>query len=391
MRFYAAGGAVRDLLLGRPMRDADFIFTGPAEAFILRYPAARKTKDGSHPIYLLNGQEYSGLAPRLPLREALAEDLLRRDFTVNALLLADDGVLHAHPGALDDLRERVLRPASATALWDDPVRAFRAARFAASLPGFAVHTDTLEQMRGLGKEGLLDRIAAEQVGNEVRKACLGGAPGNFLRILHQGGCLEPWFAEFAKAAAIPAGPPRCHDADVLEHSARVMDACVRLCVKDGLPDRERALAVWMALCHDIGKCATPPDLLPRHIGHERSGESLARDLGTRLRLPALFIKAGALAARLHMKAGGYEELRPGTRVDLLMALHGSGLLRPFARVVAADCGRRELPDNMERDYALILSVSLPKAWQNRGEASGARLRELRAACLAAGRSATATE
>lgn len=391
MRFYAAGGAVRDLLLGRPMRDADFVFADPAEAFILRYPAARKTKEGPHPIYLLDGQEYSPLPPGLPLFEALRKDLLRRDFTVNALLLADDGVLHAHPLALADLRQRIIRPASATALRDDPVRALRAARFSACLPGFDLHPETLAQMRALGKECRpeyrpeypLDTVAAEQVGNEFRKACAGQFPGHFLRTLYRGDCLNPWFAEFARASGIPAGPPRFHDADVLEHSARIMDACARLCAEDGVTGRERELAVWMALCHDIGKCATAPEMLPRHIGHEQAGEALAASLGARLRLPALFVKAGAMAARLHMKAGRYTRLRPGTKVDLLMALHKSGLLRPLSRLAAADSAQRDLPEMMERDCARILQVSLPEAWRNRAQESGARLRELRANALTA--------
>ena len=388
MRFYTAGGAVRDLLLGRPMRDADFVFAGPAEAFILRYPAARKTKDAPHTIYLLNGQEYGFLDPSLPPAEALAADLARRDFTINALLLSDDGVLHAHHRALDDLRHRRIRPASPSSLRDDPVRVFRAARFAAALPGFALHEETLAQMRSLADSpdgrAALDAIAAEQVGNELRKACLGDEPGRFLRELCRGGCLAPWFDEFSRAGTIPAGPARYHDADVLEHTARVMDACAARCRDDGLADRERALAVWMALCHDIGKPATPAELLPRHLGHEVSGEPRARALGLRLRLPALFIKAGGMAARLHMKAGRYHELRPGTRVDLLTALHSAGLLRPFSRMAAADSGLQELPELMKEECERILAVSLPDAWKNRGAASGARLRELRALRLAAG-------
>lgn len=386
VRFYTAGGAVRDLLLGRPMRDADFVFAGPAEAFILRYPAARKTKEGPHPIYLLNGQEYSPLKPGLPLDEALAADLLRRDFTVNALLLSDEGMLHAHKESLDDLRHRRIRPASPSALRDDPVRVFRAARFAATLPGFTLHEETAAQMRSLGEttpgREALGAIAAEQVGNEVRKACLGDEPGRFLTVLGRGSCLAPWFIEFSLAMTIPAGPPRYHDTDVLEHTARVMNTCAARCRDDGLTDRERGLAVWMALCHDIGKSATPAGLLPSHHGHDASGDIFAGALGRRLRLPALFIKAGSAAARLHMKAGRYHELRPGTKVDLLIPLHNAGLLRPFSRMAAADSGLPDLPERMEKDCERILTVTLPDVWKNRGEASGARLRELRARRLA---------
>ena len=382
MNYFVAGGAVRDLLLGRSPRDADYVFDAAETVFIQVNPEARKLQSGSRSIFLLRGQEFSPLPEKLPLEEAIRQDLLRRDFTINALLLSQEGHLHFHEQALPDLKDRQIRPASPSSLADVPVRAYRAARFAATLEGFALHEEALNQMRGLDKNALR-RVAAELVGQESLKACRGGKPGAFLRALCQGGCLAPWFAEFAAAAAIPAGPPIFHDASVLEHTARIMDA-----VADGYdreqPDtnnsadsNERAVAVWMALCHDIGKTATPADMLPSHHGHEHRGEVLAIALGTRLRLPALFIKAGALAAKHHMKARRYSELRPGAKVDLLLPLHTAKLLKPFAAMAAADAKAPELPALLERDMARLLAVTLPEEWRDRGEASGARLRELR--------------
>jgi tRNA nucleotidyltransferase (CCA-adding enzyme) len=144
---------------------------------------------------------------------------------------------------------------------------------------------------------------------------------------------------------------------------------------------ERALAVWMAFCHDIGKTATPADILPKHHGHDRRGEALAATLGTRLRLPALFIKAGALASRQHMKAAQYTKRRPGTKVDMLLPLYAANLLKPFAHMVAADARAPELPALLEQDMARLLSVRLPEQWQGLGETSGIRLRELRCQAL----------
>lgn len=393
--YYVAGGAVRDLLLDLPLRDVDYAFAATEEEFIQRNPAARKIQTAPCPVYLLDGQEFTPL-----IMQDVTRDLSRRDFTVNALLLAENGVLRMHPRALEDLRERRIRPASPSALADDPVRAFRAARLAARLPDFSLHEETLAQMRALAApnppgsadfpagqsppveeaRSFLDAIAAEQVGNELRKACLAHKPGNFLRALRQGDCLVPWFAEFVRADSLPAGPPAYHDASVFAHTADIMDATAEVARHHGGTEAERALSVWMALCHDLGKSETPGDILPHHYGHEERGAAMAENLGLRLRLPGIFVKAGKLAALLHMKAGRYASLRPGTRTDTLMRLHAADLVAPFSWMAAADSAQADLPVLWQRDLERLLAVKLPEHWRDKGELSGIRLRELR--CMA---------
>ena len=135
--YFAAGGAVRDLLLGRAYRDVDFTFAGSEQDFIQRNPSARQLETGNSAIYFLHGQEYGLLQKSgMDLRKAIESDLLRRDFTINSLLLSPSGILHAHPQALCDLRKKWIRPASASSLADDPVRVLRAARFCAAVPSF---------------------------------------------------------------------------------------------------------------------------------------------------------------------------------------------------------------------------------------------------------------
>lgn len=384
---YAAGGAVRDLLLGRRRRDVDYVCINGQKNFIQRNPGARKIENGISTHYLLNGQEFSFLAP-VPGREktALAADLLRRDFTINALLLSPHGVIHAHPSAFADLGRGIIRPASPSALFEDPVRVFRAARFSAEFPDFSLHEDCLEQMRSVARRGLLDSIAAEQVGKECLKACGAVNPGNFLRILRDTGCLAPWFAEFARGGSLPAGPPAFHDGTVLEHTAEVMDrtAAIRAEYGPGQVGHSASLAAWMALCHDLGKCATAPEVLPRHLGHENRGAGMAYLLGKRLRLSNQYCKAGQLASELHMKAGRYADLRPGTRVDLLIRLHGASMALPFFILVAADSAQSHLPGLMGAELDRILAVKLPSQWRNKGKASGEYLRQMRCKAITAG-------
>ncbi|MBG3875758.1 HD domain-containing protein [Desulfovibrio oxamicus] len=460
MKTYLVGGAVRDLLLGRPIHDHDVAFEGHAACFVRQNPGARKVGRDVD-VYLLDGVEH------MPLRGTLDEDLAARDFTINALALAEAGVVHAHPQALRDLADRVLRPASPTALADSPVRAFRAARFAAQFPDFSVHAETLDQMRVVAQRGVLADLPAEQVCRETLKALAAPCPGRYLKVLHAGGCLLPWFAELAGADGVPAGPARYHNGSVLDHVARVMDMAAVLAghasrARDNVPSPSLAdsatadgagaqarsarqpppeLAAWMALCHDLGKVTTAADVLPHHYGHEDRGAPLARAMGIRLSMPTRFIEAGEAAARLHMRLARHAELRPGTRVDLLLALHTRGLLPAMRLLVLADgtgkgmstgpdCALRQpegaspapgtdgdaasgraspslsdpedpvapyappaipaacltrletLRQRTEAELAVLLAVKLPPNLCNKGAASGAHLRELRSMALA---------
>jgi tRNA nucleotidyltransferase (CCA-adding enzyme) len=365
MNVYLAGGAVRDLLLGRAVADRDYLVTGATrKEFMNRFPNAREV-GRTFPVFLLDNLEFS-----FPRAETIEDELRSRDLTVNAMLLDREGQLLCHPDALEDLRDRTLRPASDQSFFDDPLRVFRAARFWAKLPDFQPHDELIETMRTVADQGLLDALPPDRIGQETIKALQAPAPGNYLRLLAQSNCLSPWFEEFSQSMNIPAGPPPYHDADVLEHTCRVMDSLA------GNP-----LAVWMALCHDIGKTVTPADSLPSHHGHDLRGAAMAAELARRIRLSNAHIQAGAKACRWHMTAGLYRELRPGTKVDMLMDLHLSGLIRPLFSLVAADQDKDAL-HLATLDLKHVLKVRLPEAEQDQGPKSGRRLRELRAQALA---------
>ncbi|MDP3427653.1 MAG: HD domain-containing protein [Humidesulfovibrio sp.] len=363
---------MRNTLLRLPVRDRDYlVLDATVEDFLKAYPAA-KPVGKTFPVFIYEGDEYS-----FPRGQDLEQDLARRDFTINALAqeISDDdaGTLLGHPLALQDIQSRTLRPASEHSLADDPLRAYRAARFLAVLPGFTPHPELIAAMRRTAASGALGEPFAERVGQETLKACAGSRPGEFLRLLDQGGCLAPWFAELAGTSSIPAGPPMHHDASVLEHTAQVMDRLAG-----------DAMAVWMGLCHDLGKAFTPAAELPRHIGHEQRGEALAKALGLRLRLPTRLVNAGADAARWHMLAGRYPELRDATRVDLLFRLKSRGVLREMFHLAQADKGQNHLPQAQADLDAAICAVLPPEA-RDQGETSGELLRSLRIKALRASR------
>ena len=186
-----------------------------------------------------------------------------------------------------------------------------------------------------------------------------------------------WPEEFADAADIPAGPPRYHDSSVLEHTARLMDTLAGAAEVLG---GAGALCVWMALCHDLGKTLTPRTELPRHIGHEARGESLALALCHGHRLPLLSFRAGAVAARCLKLAGDYPTLRPTTRVDLLFRLKHRAILREMFLLARADKGVDHLQEALA-DLAVAEPLQLPQELCGLGAESGARLRQMRIAAV----------
>lgn len=352
---------MRDLLLGRLPHEWDYAFDGSREAFLAEHPDAEAV--GALQVCLWQRREF------MPLRgSSIQEDLCARDLTVNALALDTAGCLHCHPQALHDLRHRQLRPASPTAMADDPGRAFRLARFAACLPDWQLAPEAEAQLCRLTPVELAT-LPAERVGRELLKALAGPAPGRFLRVLAAGGCLSPWFAELDEATRVPAGPPRWHGSNsVLDHTCEVMDRCA------GDP-----LAAWMALCHDLGKLRTPADKWPHHYGHDALGIPVAQALCRRLALSGLHLKAAETACAEHMHAGRYGELRPGTRRDILWRVDRRGLSRPFWRLVDAD-SRRKWSVAAERELRILQTVGLPEEWRNRGPESARQLRNLQ--CMA---------
>lgn len=370
MELYLVGGAVRDLLLGRGPTELDFAFDGNMDAFLAAHPdAVRVGKSVS--VCLWRGREC------MPLRGGtMTSDLQARDLTINAMALDSAGRLYMHPMAVEDLRGRLLRPASPTALTDDPARIFRLARFAARWPDWRIDGEAFAQMRAV-KPDALAALPPERVGKEMLKALAAPRPARFFRVLAQGGCLLPWFTEHEQARHIPAGPRQWHRKSVLGHSLRLMD----LLAGD-------AMAVWMALCHDLGKIATDPALLPHHYGHEARGVALTQNLAKRLRLPVAYAKGGALAAEEHMKAGMFPTLRAGTRRDLLWRVERLGFTRPFWKLADAD-SNAPVSALAYPDLEAIAAVRLPQEWHDRGEDSARKLRDLQCQALAAIRRAHA--
>ncbi len=341
---WVVGGAVRDALLLRRIHDLDFVVQGEALA------AARRVADAlKAAIYPLDADRDVGRViltqddERLTLDFArlrgpdLDADLLARDFTVNAMAvsLAELDHLIDPLGGLADLRGKLIRACSPTALADDPVRGVRAVRLAAQLD-FRIDKETRSLVRAHAND--LAQVSAERVRDEFVR-CLGGPqPAAAIRALDLLGLLPHIAPELSALKGLTQSPP--HEFDVWEHTLATVahldealnvlgpvhdvDAASDLTLglasvrlgryRQALADHLRApvsgdrparwLLMLAALLHDVGKAATrtvEPDGRIRFLEHEAVGAEMAAQQLAALRFSSDEIKRARTIIQHHMR------------------------------------------------------------------------------------------
>ena len=197
MKIYKVGGAVRDSLLGLPYSETDWVVVGARPEELLAEGYRQVGKD--FPVFLhpqtqeeyalarterKAGHGYHGFTVYAAPSVTLEDDLARRDLTVNAMALAEDGTLIDPYGGQQDLEARVLRHV-APAFVEDPLRVLRVARFAARYHhlGFSVASETLALMTEIVSQGELEHLATERVWVETEKALSGPHPEVYFKTL----------------------------------------------------------------------------------------------------------------------------------------------------------------------------------------------------------------
>ncbi len=219
MHVYLVGGCVRDRLLARltgrpqPSSDRDWVVVGATPEDMLArgylpvgndFPVFLHPK--THEEYALARTErktapgYHGFVFHAAPDVTLEEDLRRRDLTINAMALDDDGQLIDPYGGLEDLKARRLRHVS-PAFEEDPVRILRAARFAARFPGFRVADETLALMRRMVDAGEVDALVPERIFSEISRGLTAEAP---LRMLDELEACGLWARLYADISLTPS-------------------------------------------------------------------------------------------------------------------------------------------------------------------------------------------
>ena len=325
--FYLVGGSVRDALLGKLGEDLDFTTSAQPdqiEALVRQVThsvwdigrafgtiACQVRDDEGHwlvEITTFRADNYADHSrkPEVVFSDHLAGDLVRRDFTVNAMAMAmATGELHDPFNGLEDLADQVIRTPAAPELSfsDDPLRMLRAARFTSQL-GFAPAPEVVKAMTDMA--GRITIVSAERIRDELSKLLLCDNPRPGLNLLVATGLADIVLPELP-ALRMERDEHNRHK-DVYEHSLTVLDQAIALERQRGHePDLVNRLA---ALLHDIGKPATrrfePGGKVSFHH-HDVVGAKL-----TRKRLQALHfsneqIKAVAALVELHLRFHGYGE------------------------------------------------------------------------------------
>ncbi len=321
LKTFAVGGAVRDEILGLPVRDRDWVVVGATPEHMISRgfrPVGRDFPVFLHPQsreeYALARTErktapgYKGFAFHADTGVTLEEDLARRDLTINAIAKAEDGSYVDPYGGRRDLEDRLLRHVS-PAFAEDPVRVLRVARFAARFPDFRIADETLGLMARMVDCGEVDHLVAERVWQELSRGLMEEKPSRMFETLRVCGALKKILPELDALWGVPQRADYHPEVDTGVHIMMVIDVAAAMALS--LPAR------FAALTHDLGKALTPADVLPRHIGHEAATVALLPPLCERLRVPTDCRETSLLVAGFHTDIHRGEELRPTTVVRLL--------------------------------------------------------------------------
>ena len=345
MQIYLVGGAVRDHLLGQPVKERDFLVVGatPEQMTALGYQQVGKDfpvflHPETHEEYALARTERASTGSKGQVRPyadpavTLEEDLARRDLTINAMAESDDGRLIDPFGGGKDLEQKMLRHVS-IAFLEDPIRVLRVARFMARYQqlNFRVAAETMALMQQMVRQGALDSLVPERVWQELQGALCTNNPVPFFGTLRSCGALARVLPELEQLWGVPQ-PVNWHpEIDCGVHSMMALQSAC------GLSDSTEVR--FAVLIHDLGKGITPKAILPGHSGHEEEGARLISEMCKRLRAPNSFRQLAEQSARYHTHCHRLDELKPRTILKVMEkmdAFRRPERFRDFLLVCEAD-------------------------------------------------------
>ncbi|MDP4332076.1 CCA tRNA nucleotidyltransferase [Curtobacterium sp. A7_M15] len=319
------GGPVRDAFLGRAVTDLDFTTDArPDDILRIVGPVASKTWDVGRQfgtiaarvageqveITTYRSDVYDGETrkPEVAFGDTIEDDLLRRDFTVNAMALRLPAreLVDVHGGVEDLLAERLHTPQAARVSFrDDPLRMMRAARFTAQL-GFTVSDEVRGAMTDLADS--IDIVSAERVRDELVKLLNTDEPVDGVRLLVDTGLAERFLPELP-AMRLEIDEHH-HHKDVYEHSLTVLTQAIGYEAERHPGDDPDTVLRLAALLHDIGKPATrklePGGAVSFHH-HDLVGSKLAKKRLRALRFDNDTIAAVSRLIELHLRFFGYTD------------------------------------------------------------------------------------
>ncbi|UZE97039.1 multifunctional CCA addition/repair protein [Alkalimarinus alittae] len=334
MKIYLVGGAVRDRLLGLPIKDRDWVVVGATPEQMINDGYQQVGAD--FPVFLhpktkeeyalarterKKGNGYLGFECHASPDVTLEEDLKRRDLTINAMASFENTLVDPYSGQ-DDLNKRILRHVSG-AFAEDPLRILRVARFAARFHhlGFSIADETIKLMSEIVRSGEASHLVAERIWQETARALGEQSPWVYFEVLRECGALKVLFPELDTLFGVPQPELHHPEIDTGIHSLMSLKAASLLS-----SDIEVRFA---ALTHDLGKGLTPMSEWPRHHGHEKKGLTPIKALCARLKAPNDVRTLSLLAGEFHTHVHRAFDLKPAT---LLKVIKSSDAFRNHSRL-----------------------------------------------------------
>ena len=305
MKIYQVGGAVRDRLLGKKAEDFDYVVVGgtPQELIDKGFQQVGK----NFPVFLhpKTRDEYALARKEIKIGNkhtdfefifdntvTLQEDVLRRDFTMNALALDEEtGEIIDYVGGKKDIEEKRIRHIHSEHFKEDALRVLRMCRFAAQLH-FEIDQETMQLAQQMVQEGMLSHLSQERIFKEIEKALQTDGFDIFIAMMKECGALKEVLPEVDKLFSIPEKEEFHPEKNTGEHTLLALKEA-----KEYSP-----FVKFAVLLHDIGKILTPQIILPSHYGHDAKGVLLIKDICARLKVPKKYEMMAVLASEYHMVA-----------------------------------------------------------------------------------------
>jgi poly(A) polymerase len=389
---YFAGGCVRDLLLGREPKDFDVATSATPDVVLAGFEktfavgahfgvvlVVSSAPEGTEILtevatFRNDGAYGDGRRPEsVRFSKSAAEDVQRRDFTINGMLLdplelcatgSIAGALLDTVGGQQDLAAGLVRAIGdpARRFAEDKLRMLRAVRFAARFE-FAIETVTEAEIRA--QAATIHQVSAERIRDELTRMLTEGHARLAFELLARTGLLEQVLPEVARMRGVEQPPEYHPEGDVWVHT---------LLLLDNLPAGASATLAWGALLHDVGKPATfvrAPDRI-RFNGHAEVGAAIAADICRRLRFSNEDTAQILSLVANHMRFGDVEKMKESTlkrffrlpRFNEHLELHridcrsSHGLLRLYEY---AKTRYRQTPPDQVRPALLVTGRDLIEA------------------------------
>lgn len=309
--FFLVGGCVRDFILGLNPKDKDYVAVGYTAEEMISLGFEKVGAD--FPVFLHPESKDEYALPRTERSTgagyhdfevttegvSLEEDLLRRDLTINAMAMLENGDVFDPHGGMNDIKNKILRHTS-EAFFEDPVRVLRLARFSARFHDFTIAEETIALIKSMKKS--LYSLTKERIWKEVEKALSEKAPENFFKNLKRMEVLDILFPEIFDMIGIPQNPKYHAEGDVFSHTMCALREASKIS-KD-------PVTRFATLYHDIGKAPCYKKYGNLHTHDDLIMiERLLDDVKDRYKVPKKYISLAKAVAGLHHRVYKFQEMQ----------------------------------------------------------------------------------